>query len=75
MLLLLGAIYKLVLTPAYKEFKKGMEDRDPISNAVVEVLYKGGESTIDDFKGPYAIVDWMSNSRGIPFVSIPMNAI
>ena len=75
MLLLLGAIYKLVLTPAYKEFKKGMKDRDPISNAVVEVLYKGGESTIDDFKGPYAIVDWASNSRGVPFVSIPMNAI
>lgn len=75
MLLLLGAIYKYLLDPAYKEFKKGMDERDPFSNAIVEVLYKGSNSTIDDFKGPYAIVDWASNSRGIPFVSIPMNAI
>ena len=48
-------IYKLALDPAYKDFKKGMKERDVITNATVELLYKSSSRSYDGFEGLYNV--------------------
>lgn len=75
MWLLLGTLYKFAFDPLYKDFKKTMKDRNIACNSIVEAVFKGGKSTIDDYKGPYSIIDWSSETKGIPFISVTMSAL
>ena len=46
-LILFGTIFGVALTPEYKEFKKGMKERDFLTNACVELLYKSSSRSYD----------------------------
>ena len=61
-----GLVYKFALTPGFKEFKKGMKERDLLTNAFVELMYKSSSSSYDSFKGLYNIVDYIGNADGTP---------
>ena len=60
--MLLGLLFKYIIDPAYKEHKKNGDGEAVIKNAVVELLYKGGGSAFEEFKGPYPILDYVMNS-------------
>jgi len=64
--LIFGTIYKCVLTPGFKEFKKGMKERDILTNAITELIYKSSSSSYDSFKGLYNIIDFVGNADGTP---------
>lgn len=68
-LLLFSMIYGLALNPAYKDFKKGMKDRDVITNAVVELLYKSSSRSYDGFKGVYNVFEYLGENTNPPIYS------
>jgi hypothetical protein len=60
--LLLGALFKYVITPAYKEHKKNDDGTKVMANAVIEILYKGSSTCFDEFKGPAPILEYVSDN-------------
>lgn len=67
--LLFSMIYGLALNPAYKDFKKGMKDRDVITNAVVELLYKSSSRSYDGFRGVYNAIEYLGENTNPPVYS------
>lgn len=47
MWLLFLMIFKLAITPKYKEYKKSMEDNPLLANIITEVLYKSTSRAYD----------------------------
>lgn len=60
--LIIGGLFALVFTPMYKDHKKNADGQNIIGNAIIELLYKGGHSAFDGFKGPVAVLDYLGNS-------------
>lgn len=60
--LLLRYLFKEVFDPAYKEHKKTTDGNDIIINGIIELLYKGGASCYEEFRGPLPIIDYVSNN-------------
>lgn len=60
--LILGLLFKFVITPAYKEHKKNDDGKNIAANAILEVMYKGTSTCFDEFKGPWPIIDYVSNN-------------
>ena len=46
----------------YKDHKKNADGQNLIGNAITELVYKGGHSAFDGFKGPLAVLDYLGNS-------------
>lgn len=67
--LLFSMIYGLALNPAYKDFKKGMKDRDVITNAAVELLYKSSSRSYDGFRGVYNAIEYLGENTNPPVYS------
>lgn len=67
--LLFSMIYGLALNPAYKDFKKGMKDRDVITNAAVELLYKSSSRSYDGFRGVYNVFEYLGENTNPPVYS------
>ena len=59
---LLHWLFEEVVSPAYKEHKKTGDGKDILTNAIVELLYKGSSSSFEEFKGPLPILDYVMNS-------------
>lgn len=64
-----AAIFGWALNPAYKEFKKGMEERDVITNATVELLYKSSSRSFDGFRGVVNITEFLGENTNPPIYS------
>lgn len=62
MWLLLYALFDQVIDPAYKKHKKEDDGKNVLTNAVIELLYKGSASSYEEFKGPYPIFDYVMNN-------------
>ena len=62
MWLLLYALFDQVIDPAYKKHKKEDDGKNVLTNAVIELLYKGSASSYEEFKGPYPIFDYIMNN-------------
>lgn len=60
--LLLYWIFDEVVSPAYKEHKKKGDGKDILTNAAIELLYKGSSSSFEEFKGPLPILDYLMNN-------------
>jgi len=60
--LIIWALFKYAITPAYQEHKKNDDGTNIIANAVIEVLYKGSVSAFDEFKGPAPIIEYISDN-------------
>lgn len=59
---LLAALFKMWLTPAYKEHKANDDGKNFIANVITEIIYKGSASSFDTFSGPAAVLDYIGNS-------------
>lgn len=64
--ILFGTIFSLVLGPGYKEFKKGMKERDVITNATMELLYKSSSRSYDGFRGVYNVFEYLGENTNPP---------
>lgn len=60
--LLLHWLFEEVVNPAYKEHKKKGDGKDVLTNAAIELLYKGSSSSFEEFKGPLPILDYIMNN-------------
>lgn len=60
--LLLYWLFEEVINPAYKEHKKKGDGKDVLTNAAIELLYKGSSSSFEEFKGPLPILDYIMNN-------------
>ena len=67
--ILFALIYGLALNPAYKEFKKGMKNRDVITNAAVELLYKSSSRSYEGFRGVYNVFEYLGENTNPPIYS------
>ena len=67
--ILFGTIYGLALKPGYKEFKKGMKERDFLTNAGVELLYKSSSRSYDGFRGVYNVFEFLGENTNPPVYS------
>lgn len=61
-----AALFGLALTPNYKEFKKGMKERDVLTNATVELLYKSSSRSYDGFRGVYNVFEFFGENTNPP---------
>lgn len=59
---LLYWLFEEVVNPAYKEHKKKGDGKDVLTNAAIELLYKGSSSSFEEFKGPFPILDYIMNN-------------
>lgn len=57
--LLLWALFKYFLTPAYNKHKKEDDGKDWLANGLIEVVYKSGFSCHEEFKGPFPIIQYI----------------
>lgn len=61
-LLLYWLFFDEVVSPAYKEHKKKGDGKDILTNAAIELLYKGSSSSFEEFRGPLPILDYLMNN-------------
>lgn len=59
---LLCWLFEELVNPAYKEHKKSGDGQDILTNAAIELLYKGSSSSFEEFKGPFPIFDYVMNN-------------
>lgn len=59
---LLYRLFEELVNPAYKEHKKSGDGQDILTNAAIELLYKGSSSSFEEFKGPLPIFDYVMNN-------------
>lgn len=59
---LLYWLFEELVNPAYKEHKKSGDGQDILTNAAIELLYKGSSSSFEEFKGPLPIFDYVMNN-------------
>lgn len=67
--LLFSILYGCALDPAYKDFKKGMKDRDVLTNATVELVYKSSSRSYDGFKGVFNVFQFLGENTNPPIYS------
>ena len=67
--LIFSMIYGLALNPAYKDFKKGMKERDVLTNGIVELLYKSSSRSYDGFRGVYNVFEYLGENTNPPVYS------
>lgn len=60
--MLLSALFKMYLTPKYQKHKVEADGRRLMENAIIEILYKGGKTSYDTFKGPVAVIQYLGES-------------
>lgn len=75
MWLLFLMIFKLAITPKYKEYKKSMEDNPLLANIITEVLYKSTSRAYDQYKGPINIIQFLGENMNPPTYSYPTQLI
>lgn len=75
MWLLLAALFKLLLSPAYKEHKKHAADNPVLVNLISELLYKSSSRSYDQYKGPVNVLQFFGENMNPPFYSTPINLI
>ena len=73
--LFFGILYSYGLNPAYKEFKKGMKERDFMTNAGVELLYKSSSRSYDGFKGVFNVFEFLGENTNPPIYSQNMKLL
>lgn len=59
---LLYWLFEGIIDSAYKEHKKSGDGQNVLTNAVIELLYKGSASSFEEFKGPFPILDYVMNN-------------
>lgn len=66
MTLIFTLLFGLVISPAYKEYKKDMPNNSVVANAVTEVLYKSTSRSYDGFKGILNVIEFLGENTTPP---------
>lgn len=64
-----SSLFGFVLTPGYKDFKKTMKEREFLTNAAVEIFYKGISRSYDGFRGIYNVIEYLGENANPPIYS------
>lgn len=64
-----SSLFGFVLTPGYNDFKKTMKQRSFLTNAAVEIFYKGVSRSYDGFRGIYNVVEYLGENANPPIYS------
>lgn len=75
MWLLFSMIFKLAVSPAYKDYKKSMDENPLLVNMITEVLYKSTSRAYDQYKGPMNIIQFFGENMNPPTYSQPVQLI
>lgn len=75
MFALLGSLFSLLLTPAYKEHKKTATDNPILVNLLTEILYKSSSRSYDQYKGPLNVIQFFGENMNPPYYSAPVNLL
>lgn len=75
MWLLFSLLFKLALTPDYKEYKKDMEKNPLVINMLTELVYKSTSRAYDQYKGPVNIIQFFGENMNPPTYSQPVQLI
>ena len=75
MFALLGSLFGLLLTPAYKEHKKTAADNPVLVNLLTEILYKSSSRSYDQYKGPINVIQFFGENMNPPYYSAPINLL
>jgi hypothetical protein len=68
MSVLLAALVRELLKPAYEEHKKEGEGTDLMTNIAIELLYKGSVGSFEEMRGPLPIIEYiMVNTKPAAF--------
>ena len=67
--LFFSSLFGFVLTPGYKDFKKTMKEREFLTNAAVEIFYKGTSRSYDGFRGIYNVIEYLGENANPPIYS------
>ena len=52
----MSMLFNLAITPAYKDYKKNMDENPVLINMATELLYKSTSRAYDQYKGPINIM-------------------
>ena len=77
-LLILGlftALFKIVLDPAYKDYKKSAEATNIIGNAITSITYKAVANSYDGFKGPFNVLEFFGEKLEPPIYTMPVKLL
>ena len=69
--LLLALLFKLAITPQYKEYKKEMAEHGVLENLLTEILYKSSSRSFDQYKGIINVMQFFGENMNPPFYSMP----
>lgn len=69
--LLLALLFKLAITPQYKEYKKEMAEHGVLENLLTEILYKASSRSFDQYKGIINVMQFFGENMNPPFYSMP----
>lgn len=69
--LLLALLFKLAITPRYKEYKKEMAEHGVLENLLTEILYKSSSRSFDQYKGIINVMQFFGENMNPPFYSMP----
>lgn len=75
MWLLFSLLFKLAITPEYKEYKKNMDENPLVVNMLTEVVYKSTSRAYDQYKGPVNIIQFFGENMNPPTYSQPTQLI
>lgn len=75
MMLLMTLLFKGILQPKYKDFKKTMKDRPLLANLVTEIIYKGGSKSYDQYAGPLNVLQFFGENMNPPYYTANIKLI
>lgn len=74
-LLLIAALFKLALDPAYKDFSKNKKDINPVAAGLAFVMYNAVSRSYDGFMGPVNVLTHIGNNSNPPFYQLPAKIV
>lgn len=67
--LIFSILYGCAIDPSYRNFKKDMKNRDVLTNATVELVYKSSSRSYDGFKGVFNVFQFLGENTNPPIYS------
>ena len=71
----MSMLFNLAITPAYKDYKKNMDENPVLINMATELLYKSTSRAYDQYKGPINIMQFFGENMNPPTYSVPTQLI
>lgn len=73
--LLFAALFKLAISPAYKEYTKHKKENNPVTAGLAYVMYNSSSRSYDGFLGPVNVLTHIGNNSNPPFYQLPAKIV